>query len=173
MRILLSFAILLTSVLSIGQNYDDLIKEGRAFLNQKKFDIALSKFETAEKLNPKRIEAKYGVGVALCQKSWLTKDNVDCNKALEALKIVEKIDDKYSNLNFNFSIVYYVLENYDTALEHIQKQIEFGDRTDGDLYYQRGIIYIQLKNEKEACKDFKKAAKLGSQEAAEAAKNCN
>ncbi|MCB0476575.1 MAG: tetratricopeptide repeat protein [Crocinitomicaceae bacterium] len=172
MKVLLSVAILLTTIVSLGQNYDDLIKEGRALLNQRKYEDALSKFQQAEKLNPKKIEAKYGTAVALSQKSFATKEGSDCNKAIEALKVVEKLDDKFSNLNYNFSIVYFELENYDIAFKYIQKQIEFGNQSDPDLYYQRGLVFIQLKKEKEACKDFKKASKLGSTLATQSLENC-
>ena len=174
MKTILSAIFFISSIVSFSQNFDDLINEGRTLLGQRRYDQAFSKFNEAEKLDNKRIEAKYGAAVALSQKCWITKNESDANKAIEALKRVEKIDDKFGNLNYNFSIVYFELKKYDLALQHIEKQIENGDKKDGDLFYQRGLVLVKKDRKKEACKDFKKAEKLGAGGSAQAIEDyCN
>lgn len=156
---------------SLSQNYDQLIKEGRSLLGQKKYDEAILKFKEAEKIDSKKIEAKYGIAISLSQKYWHTKNKSDADKALEALKVVEKIDDKFANLNYNLSIVYFEMAKYDVALKHIDKQLEIGDKNDGDLYYQKGLVLVKQKKSKDACKLFKKADKLGANMAPQALKD--
>ncbi len=168
MKTLITLSFLLFVIVSFSQSYDDLMNEGKALLGQKKYDEAFAKFQEAEKVDGKKIDAKYGQAVALSQKYWISKNVNDGNKALEALKSVEKIDDKFANLNYNLSIAYHDLGQYDKALQHIEKQIEFGNKKDGDLYYQRGLVLVKKKRTKEACKDFKKALKLGAGGAAQA-----
>ena len=167
MKTLLTISLLFLAIASFSQNYDDLVKDGRSLLSQRKYNEAYAKFQEAQKLDIKIIDAKYGCAVALGQKSWITKDKDDCNKALEALKVVEKINDKFANLNYNFSIVYFELGDFQKALVHIDKQLEHGDSKDGDLYYQKGLVLGAQNKDKEACKMMKKASKLGSPGASE------
>lgn len=173
MRTIITLSLLIIAISSFSQSYNDLMKEGRTLLNEKKYDEAYIKFQEAEKLDEKKVDAKYGSAVVLVQKSWATKDKNELKKALEALKKIEQINDKFANLNYNFSIVYYELGDYQKALTHIDKQLEFGNPKDADLYYQKGLVLGAQNNDKEACKMMKKASKLGHDGASKVVKsNC-
>ncbi len=57
------------------------------------------------------------------------------------------------------------------AIVHLTKAIEINPK-DADYYYNRGQAYVNTKNKKLACEDFKKSADLGSKPAAEQVKSC-
>ena len=67
-------------------------------------------------------------------------------------------DDEVLELNIRSSMKLY-LKDYNAALIDLNELIKISPKN-GKAYLHRGIVYINLDNRKEGCKDFKKAMNL-------------
>ncbi|MGA9110295.1 MAG: tetratricopeptide repeat protein, partial [Smithella sp.] len=69
----------------------------------------------------------------------------------------------------NRGVVYYKLNQYQTALDDFSKAISLKNNY-VDAYKNRGVVYIMQGNKKLGCRDFKKACALGNCKSLEEAK---
>ncbi|AFH50766.1 TPR repeat protein [Ignavibacterium album JCM 16511] len=122
-------------------------------------DLAIEYYSKAITLNPNDFNAYYNrAGEYLTQRK---------NKeALTDLLSAYELDNKNTDLLFLIAETRTKLNDYQNAFNDYTKIILI-DSLNSLAYYQRGLINIELKREKAACDDFKKAGELGYFEAYE------
>ncbi len=89
------------------------------------------------------------------------------NKLEESLKewttLIENQPSDYFNY-FHRSTVYRKMKKFDLAIKDLDKVIALS-RTHSNAFNNRGMIFLELKDNKQACSDFEKAAELGNKTA--------
>ena len=85
-----------------------------------------------------------------------------CEIAIEHFLKTNKIKSGFREVYFNLGVCYIKTFNYENALSFLNKAIE---QIDGEYYYNRGFVKIQLGRKNEGCQDLKKALELGATQA--------
>lgn len=118
-----------------------------------KNDLAIEYYSKAITVNPGDFNAYYNRAVEyLAQRKN--------NEALNDLLSASELDNKNTDLLFLIAETRTKLKDYQNAFNDYTK-ILLNDSLNSLAYYQRGLINIELKREKAACDDFKKAGELG------------
>jgi len=146
-----------------NKKYDSLIKKGVETFQQKNIEATISNFKKAISIDSSKPKGYYHLGVTytmLCN-----QDETDnCKKALASFKKVADKNPDYEKINYNTGIAYFNLQQYKSALNYFNKAI-IKDPTDFDYYINRAFVKLNLKDTTNACLDFRKAYKLGDNEA--------
>lgn len=147
-------------------SYDDrfykLIKEGRVCLNNMELDKATEIFLVVIKLYPDTVSGYYGLGVVKALECH--QSGRECYEAIEFMEKTLLIEPNYRKANFNIGTCYIKLENYSEAIKFLSKAIQ-NDKTNGELYMNRGYAKLKANLKPEACEDFKLAIKHGYDDA--------
>lgn len=120
-------------------------------------DLNLSKeyLKNALRVKPQSLEALYAYGVCLQEKG-------DYNEAIETYHEILKIEE-YREPYFNLGYIHHeYLKVYDVAVDYYTKAIEV-EPAYVDAYYNRALCYEELKKNKEAETDLRKALQLNPQ----------
>jgi tetratricopeptide (TPR) repeat protein len=160
MKQVLSILLLLITTTMYSQNTtcDRLVNQGFELLSQGNLSLAIDKYNEALKIEPKRLEAHYGLGVAYS--AICLKDGSFCNEAIKHFLETEKIKPGYRFTYRNIATCYIKTEQYEKAVDYCNKAI-LQDNTDGESYFYRGVSYIHLNKKEKGCEDLKHALKLG------------
>ena len=133
---------------------DQLVKEGFDYLKQGNLSYAIDKYIAAIKINPDKIEAQYGLGVAYS--ATCLQNGGYCNDAISHFLKANKIKKGYREIYYNLGVCFIKIFNYKEALVYLDKAIE-QKNDDGEYYYNRGFAKIHLGYNNEGCNDLKKA----------------
>ena len=150
------FGLLLSSFV-YSQTTDSLMKLGYELQNCSKYSEAVELYNsilTNDANNPNAMYQK-----ALCF--------MRIHKAKEALEVFLKLIDTQPDFIggvYGAATACVALKKWDTGMDYINIAI-VAEPENAEYYMIRGQIYLKLKEKKRACKDFKKAKKLGSYDA--------
>ena len=138
---------------------------GRAYLGLGKYDLAMLDFDKAIALGQKNFSAYYGRGCAFVSKNKYQEAFDDLSKAIESN---EKFADAYMNRAYACEGMQ---KNQSALYDYLQAQkLRPGDPA---AFYKSGLLKNEMNDKIGACKDFKRAAALGSTEAQDyAAQQC-
>jgi len=151
-------------IISESITYDEYIKAGEQHLKDNNIDYAIKEFNQAIKLDNKRVEAHYGLGVS---KAIICFNNNNlCNEAIIDLNTVISINPNYKKAYFNISICKTKISDFKGALDALDKAIN-QDPNDPDYYINKGSIYLILNETAKACENFQEALIKGSNSAKE------
>lgn len=137
---------------------DQLVSQGFDYLSHGNLDLAIVKYNEALKIDPKRLEAHYGLGVAYS--AICLKDGSYCNEAIAHFLETEKIKPGYRFTYRNIATCFIKIGQYEKAIAYCNKAIS-QDSIDGESYFYRGVSYIHLDKKEKGCADLKQALKLG------------
>ena len=125
---ILSFSIIIFVFLATGQcsskNSDELVKEGTKHSEKGDYDKAFDAFLKATKLDPKNVNAFYGLG-------GIYNYQNEHEKAAQAFKTVIKLDPTHFNARYSLGFTYESLGKLELAkLEYeryrsLKKRFEF------------------------------------------------
>jgi len=119
----------------------------------RKSKLAIDYFNNAIKLNPKSIEARYGLAM-------FYQENDQYDNAIIQYDSILKINPKYKFAYFNLGYIHLVYLNvYATAVKHFTSAIAC-DSAYAEAYYNRGYSYELMGNVLNARLDYKKALEL-------------
>lgn len=117
--------------------------------------LAEDYYNNALKLNPKSIEALYGLGMYY-------QETADYKKAITAYDSILTINPKYKQAHFNLGYIHLVyLQVYSQAIKHFTNAINC-DPDYAEAYYNRGYSYELSGNVISAKADYTKALELKS-----------
>jgi TonB family protein len=137
--------------------HEAFIARGKAYLMTKKYNEALSDFESALKIEPKLYDAH----LEKAKTYVLLKDQENAVKSMRnALKI--KKTSVYA-LQY-LSEVYYANSEYDLALKYFEKLVAL-DQSQGLVYYHLGLCYARKRDINKTCENMRLANSLGLKEA--------
>ena len=88
----------------------------------------------------------------------------DIAKAIQSFEKVIKINPYYAAAYYNLGFAYYIQGNFAIAIQMYEKTIELNPNN-VNAYYNLGNIYGELGYTQELISNFKKAARLGDEEA--------
>ena len=134
------------------------VHRGHAFLEEKRFDRALSDFEQAIKINPKNPQAYFYRGSAYSQ----------IGKHQQAIKAYDRaihLQPDFVEAYFNRGTAYGRLRNFTKSIADLSAAIGF-DPALGKAYANRGAAHAYLQHWQQALKDFDRAVQLAPQQAA-------
>jgi tetratricopeptide (TPR) repeat protein len=115
--------------------------------------LAVDYFENALKLNPKSIEALYGLGM-------FYQGNGETHKAIMEYDSILRIDPKYKMAHFNIGYIYLVyIRDYKKAVEYFTDAISC-DSKYAEAFYNRGYTYELMGDMQNAKKDYNNALKI-------------
>jgi len=137
---------------------DRLVNKGFELLKQGNLSLAIDKYNEALKIDPKRLEAHYGLGVAYS--AICLKDGSFCNEAIKHFLEAEKIKPGYRFTYRNLATCFIKSEQYEKAVTYCNKAI-LQDSSDGESYYYRGVSYAHLNKKDKCCAELKQSLKLG------------
>ncbi len=138
---------------------------GMCYLGMEKLDLAFRDFDKAIAGSPNNIEALFGRGVAYYTKRKYQESFDDLNKAIQ-------LDSKFSDAYLYRAYSCEGMNKVASAIYDYQQVQKLNPR-DPIAYYRSGLLKNDNSNPKGACADFKKAAALGSAEAADYANGCD
>jgi len=142
----------MTSVNNNQQNYEAVIQLALIF-SRKNNPVAINYFKNAIGLQPKSIEAWYGLGM-------FYQNSFDAQNALSVYDTLIKITPGFKNSYYNKGYINMVmLDNFNGAIPDFSKAIEI-DKGFTDAYYNRGFCYEKLGMVQEAVNDYKNALEL-------------
>jgi len=136
---------------------DKLVNQGFEFLKQGNLSLAIDKYNEALKVNPNKLEAHYGLGVAYS--ATCLQNGGYCDIAIKHFLKADEIKTGFRETYFNLGVCFIKTFNYKEALLYLDKAIK-QKNDDGEYYYNRGYAKIQLGNNDEGCKDLRKALEL-------------
>ncbi len=148
---------------------DNYIKRGLIYQELKDYNKAVEDFNIAIKFDVDNYDYYYYRGIAKLSSDKYYDGHKDLFKAAEmgSFKaknmIVDVFFDNYPDdeelaLNIRSSMKLY-LKDYNSALKDLDDLIKISPKN-GKAYLNRGIVYINLDNKKDGCKDLKKAMNL-------------
>lgn len=138
--------------------YDSLVKIGSNLFQKKDYVRAIPNFKKAIELDKVNPLARYRLGVTFAA---LGDQNIQfADKAISALEIVYSYDSDYERINYNLGICYMIKSDYNNALNYFNKAL-IKDSLDSDIFYNRALTKLNLKDTISACEDFRKSKKLG------------
>lgn len=115
--------------------------------------LAVDYFNNALNINPKSIEAYYGLAM-------FYQENEQEKKAIDIYKNIIKLDPKDKRPYYNIGYINLVyLKKYDEAINYFGEALRY-DPTYAEAYYNRGFAYELSGNKKNALSDYKKALEL-------------
>jgi tetratricopeptide (TPR) repeat protein len=110
--------------LSINPNmYAALVNLGNAYFAKEKYDVAIEQYNKAVRISPNDAQMHYRIGVAYTNKG-------DFRQALKAQTKAIEIDPQMAEAHYAAAYDYYMLANYDSALEHIKTAEQLGATID-------------------------------------------
>lgn len=119
----------------------------------KQSPLAADYFNNAIRLNPRSIEALYGLAM-------FYQETFKYNKAIETYTQILKIDPKYKFAHYNLGFIHLVyLQVYDVAAKHFTDAITC-DQNYTEAYYNRGYCYELMGDVMNARKDYKQALQI-------------
>jgi tetratricopeptide (TPR) repeat protein len=128
------------------------IQAGHAALQAQNYKEALKAFTRAHNINPKLAEAYAGMSLAY-------QGTREKEKALEMVNTALKIAPRSATGNYALSKIKYTDGKHDQALEYVNAAIRF--YSDSPYYYlHRAEIYMKLRNNESALKDYEKSCKM-------------
>lgn len=135
------------------QQYFDAYMQLGLIFSTKHNPLAADYFRNALNVNPKSIEAYYGLGMYY-------QSVGEFNKAIESYSSILKIDPKYKYAHFNLGYIHLVyLKVYDVAIRHFTDAIT-ADPNYAEAYYNRGYSYELRGDVNNARTDYKQAMKI-------------
>jgi tetratricopeptide (TPR) repeat protein len=134
-------------------NYYHAYMELGLLFSLKNNRLAVDYFENALKLNPKSIEARYGLGM-------FYQGNEETDNAIAEYDSILRIDPKYKMAHFNIGFIHLVyLRDYKKAIEHFTDAISC-DPKYAEAYYNRGYTFELMGDMQNAKKDYNNALKI-------------
>ena len=130
----------------------DYSKQGDKYYEQKKYQLALQKYNKAIELDPKFTYAYNGRGKVYYYLRDYTRALAEYNKAI-------KLDPKFARAHVGRGWVYWKLNDYTRALSEFNKAIKL-DPNNAYAYSGRGGAYWKLNDYTRALSEFNKAIKL-------------
>ncbi len=141
-----------TAVEQDGDYYHAYIQLGLIFSTRHN-KLAEDYYNNALKLNPKSIEALYGLGMYY-------QEIAEYNSAIAAYDSIISINPKYKQAHFNLGYIHLVyLQVYSQAIKHFTNAISC-DPDYAEAYYNRGYSYELSGDVTSAKADYKKALEL-------------
>lgn len=141
----------------------NFLYRGLCYYGLGRFDLAMKDFSKMIELNPNSKEAYYNRG--LCYYS--TEKH---KQAFDDFTTAIGMDPNYADAFMYRAAACEAMGNFKSAIYDYGQIIRIKP-DDGLGYYKRGLAKQEMKD-KTACSDFKKAAALGNEEAADYANNC-
>lgn len=132
--------------------FDLSLSKGIFYINQKKYQEAVSALNQALAQKPDDLEASYYLGVALIK---IGKEK----EAEEILKNVLKVDQNFEKAHFDLGVAEYNLGKYQEAL----KELELAEAAEPDralIYYYQGLTLHQLKGYERSSPRFLRAVAM-------------
>jgi protein O-mannosyl-transferase len=125
---------------------------GGTYLNEKKYEEALTDFNKAIELRPGYAEALNNRGNVLSGKKRYEEALKDYNKAIE-------LQNDYAGAYNNRGLIFMQLNRYPEAVKDFNKAIELQPGF-AEAYYNRGLLYMNEKKSDLALIDYNKALEL-------------
>ncbi|MET4140970.1 tetratricopeptide repeat protein [Pedobacter sp. UYP1] len=127
---------------------------GCTYLQEQKYDLAITDYTKAIALDPKFSNAYFNRGVSYKKKEQYTQALADYAK-------VAQLEPQDPDVYKNQGIIYEILKNYELAVANYTKAIDFGGKNYSYLYNYRGNIYLNnLEKSDLALADYNMAVKL-------------
>ena len=104
----------------LKQDLHNLLQSGEMAFNQKNFDLAESKYIEAIKLDPKNIEAYYGLGLVYMQKEVI-------DEAREAFEFILKLDENNEQAIVRLAEIARLKGDKEKAIEYYDRSILLDD----------------------------------------------
>ena len=127
---------------------------GKIYFDQKQPDLALSYFEDAIQANPKDSASMVAAGLI-----YFEKNNFD--KAKELYDKAISIAPHYGKAYFHRGTLFGVYKKYKESKNDLINAVKY-DPGNSEIYVNLGLAYFYLQDMKKACKEWKKAAKMGN-----------
>ncbi|MGE5424421.1 MAG: tetratricopeptide repeat protein, partial [Syntrophothermus sp.] len=162
---------------------------GSAYLEQKKFDSAIDRFNRVLRADSLFIAAYFGRANARFQLIQKFQDEIEqsenvtigitdkkkeqppenttihtLDSVLYDLSMVTRLDSTFQYGFYNRGYINTKMGNYKNAVADFSKALDL-DPSMGNAWYARGLINILLKNEQEGCSDLSHAGEMGLSEA--------
>jgi tetratricopeptide (TPR) repeat protein len=144
--------------------YEAYYNRGIIFDEMGQFSKAMEDYTTAIVLNPSFYPAYNNRGI-LCSRAGLF------GKAIEDFNKAIAINPKHVNAYSNRGLTFTLIDQYDKALEDFSEVIEADqNNARGEVYVDRGRLYLGKGNKELAVRDFQRACDLGDEEGCKALK---
>jgi len=115
--------------------------------------LAMDYFRSAIKINPKNIEAYYGLAM-------FAQENGAYENAIEVYNSILQIDSTYQFAHYNLGYINSeYLKNYKNAITNFSNAIK-NDTTYFEAYYMRGLCYERMKDFKNAEVQYQLSLKI-------------
>jgi len=131
----------------------EYLEDGHAALRVQRWNKAIEAYRRALAVDPKLADAYGGISIALLRTG-------QPQKALEAANMGLKLNPQKALSHTAMARILYDQEKYNDALESVNKAIELWTKSP-HFYLLRGEIYIKLRNQEPAFKDFNQSCKMG------------
>lgn len=125
---------------------------GTTFLQQKKYEEAISFFKKSISLDPNFPNVYNNLGIALAETKNFAKAKINYDKAI-------KLNKNYFDAYHNRGISLYRLKKYEEAIRDFQLVIKFTP-TNSKVYNSLGNVYKNLKRYPEALNYYEKAIQI-------------
>lgn len=135
------------SAVEFDQNYFDAYMQLGILFSIKQNPIALEYFNTALKIEPKSIEALYGIGKFL-------QNLGEYDKAIKAYEDLLAISPENQDAVFNIGAIYYEQKKYPEAIQKFEVTVQ-RDENFYRGYYGRGRCYEALGEKQKAIADYR------------------
>ena len=143
-----------TTIISLHPNFQTTyFDRAYAYIRLKQYDLAKKDLETQLEYKPNHLISKANLANAKTELGLYEEAIIDFKSLLNS-----DIQDKYILLE-NVANLYQKLENYEQALEYINKSLKKKKKYNLG-YLRRALIYSDLEQKEKACQDLKKAIKL-------------
>ncbi len=140
-----------------AQSYDSLMKVG--------FDLqVIGKYDEAVKLYDQMLQTWINDPNILYQKALCLMRMSYPDQAVDLFHRITVLRPSFVGGFYGLATAYVALERWLEAYDFIEKTIALEDNN-SEYYLLRGRILVGLNRTKEACKDFKRAKKMGSYDA--------
>lgn len=115
--------------------------------------LAITYYNNALNLQPKSVEAFYGLAM-------FYQETGELNRALETYSTILSIDPNYKNAHFNIGYINFnFLKNYNEALKHFDNAVK-ADANYFQAVYMRGLCYETLGDVQRAKAEYTHALKI-------------
>lgn len=146
-----------TAIKLDSKDLHSYFNRGLCYQSEKEYDKALADFSKVIQLDPGFDEAYNQVAMTTYYKGNWT----------EAEKSFNEYINKFSGLShayYNRGMFYNERKDYKKALLDFDYCIQLNPK-DGEAYFQKALIHLELQNQTEACEALKQAMKAGNAEA--------
>jgi len=131
---------------------DEAMKRGKTAANKEDWDLAITEYTKAIRLDAKAAEAYYGRGVAYEGKREYDKAIADCTEAI-------RLDPEYVNAYCNRGAAYGNKGEYDNAIADYNEAIHLAPNK-ANAYCNRGAVYGEKREWDKAVADLSEAIRL-------------